>query len=106
MLHFILLLVSIARTEQLPMVALSARDGLPAGTVDRILADSRGFVWMPHATGLSRYDGNAFRTFTTADGLPSNRVTDIVERKDGTYWVAVNKHLCHFDPRPGRSEQR
>jgi ligand-binding sensor domain-containing protein len=73
-----LLLASVAWGEQLPMVVLSARDGLPAGTVPRIFADSKGHVWFPHAEGLTRYDGNSFHTFTRAEGLPSDRVHDII----------------------------
>jgi ligand-binding sensor domain-containing protein/signal transduction histidine kinase len=103
--RFLLLLfsVAVALAEQLPMVVLSARDGLPAGTVLRILADSKGFLWVPHADGLTRYDGNGFRSFTRADGLPSDRVSTIVERANSTYWVAAREHLCLFDPRAGRS---
>jgi ligand-binding sensor domain-containing protein/signal transduction histidine kinase len=104
--HWFLLLVWIAWGEQLPMVVLSARDGLPAGTVPRVLADSRGYVWFPHSEGLTRYDGNSFRSFTKADGLPSDRVYDIIERADGTYWIAAKDHLCLFDPQGGKRRFR
>ncbi|MBI4906933.1 MAG: hypothetical protein HY820_25115 [Acidobacteria bacterium] len=88
------------------MVVLSARDGLPAGTVPRILADSRGYVWFPHSEGLTRYDGNSFHSFTKADGLPSDRVYDIIERAGGTYWIAAKEHLCLFDPQGGKRRFR
>ncbi len=90
-----------AAAEQLPMVVFSARDGL-ATTVPRIVVDSKGFVWFPGSEGLARFDGNGFRIFTPADGLPASVVSDIFERRDGTYWVAVQDYLCLFDPRPGR----
>ncbi|MFN7932986.1 MAG: two-component regulator propeller domain-containing protein [Bryobacteraceae bacterium] len=104
--HLLLLLAGLAWGEQLPMVVLSARDGLPAGTVPRILADSRGYVWFPHSEGLTRYDGNSFHTFTKADGLPSDRIYDIIERKDGAYWIAAKEHLCLFDPGGGKQRFR
>jgi signal transduction histidine kinase/ligand-binding sensor domain-containing protein len=104
--HLFLLLASLAWAEQLPMEVLSARDGMPAGTVPRILADSRGYVWFPHSEGLTRYDGNSFRTFTKVDGLPSDRVSDILERADGTYWIAAKDQLCLFDPQGGRRRFR
>jgi len=104
--HLFLLLACLAWGEQLPMVVLSARDGLPAGTVPRILADSRGYVWFPHSEGLTRYDGNSFHSFTKADGLPSDRIHDIIERRDGAYWIAAKEHLCLFDPRGGKQRFR
>ncbi len=91
--------VCAAWAEQLPTLVFSARDGL-ATTVPRIVVDSKGFVWFPCSEGLTRFDGNGFRTFTQDDGLPASSVSDIFERRDGTYWVAVHEHLCLFDPRP------
>ncbi|MBI3683161.1 MAG: hypothetical protein HY235_22545 [Acidobacteria bacterium] len=96
------LILPVACGEQLPMVVFTARDGLPAATTARIMADSKGFVWFPYSEGLARFDGNGFRVFTQADGLPASSVSDLIERRDGTYWVAAHEHLCLFDPLPSR----
>lgn len=96
------LVVSAALAEQLPTEVFSVREGLHTTIVDRIVADSKGFVWIPSAEGLARFDGNGFRIFTRADGLPAGAVLDIFERADGSYWVAVEDQLCLMDPRPGR----
>jgi len=90
-----------AFAEQLPVTVFSARDGLHT-TVPRIVVDSRGFVWFPGSEGLARFDGNGFRIFTPADGLPASIPSDIFERRDGTYWVAIQEYICLFDPRPNR----
>jgi ligand-binding sensor domain-containing protein/signal transduction histidine kinase len=94
-------LVSAAWAEQLPTVVFSARDGLHT-TVPRIVVDSKGFVWLPGSEGLARFDGHGFRIFTPAEGLPASIPSDIFERRDGTYWIAAQEHLCLFDPRPSR----
>src|SRR5262245_14858009 len=91
----------LARAEQLPTTVFSARDGLHT-TVTRIVVDSKGFLWFPGSEGLARFDGNGFRIFTQADGLPASRVSEILERQDGTYWVGAGEQLCLFDPRPDR----
>jgi ligand-binding sensor domain-containing protein len=83
------------------MIVFSARDGI-APTVRRIVVDSRGFIWFVGSEGLARFDGNRFRVFTEADGLPISSTSDILERSDGTYWVAAEEQLCAFDPRPNR----
>ncbi|MGH9662213.1 MAG: hypothetical protein ACRD96_26930 [Bryobacteraceae bacterium] len=85
----------------MPTTVFSAGEGLHA-TVPRIVADSKGFVWLPGEEGLARFDGNGFRIFTSADGLPAGVPADILERADGTYWVAVQEQICLFDPRPGK----
>lgn len=77
------LIVSLTWGEQLPSTVFSAQDGLHT-TVDRIVVDSKGFVWFPGSEGLARFDGNGFRMFTTADGLPTSITSAILERRDGT----------------------
>ena len=94
------MLLSSVAAEQLPTTLFSARDGL-SPTVRRIVADSRGFLWFSASEGLVRFDGNNYRTFGKAQGLPG-LPTDILERGDGTYWVATEEQLCLFDPRPDR----
>lgn len=96
------LIVSLTWAEQLPTTVFSARDGLHA-TVTRILVDSKGFLWFPGSEGLARFDGNGFHIFTQADGLPTSVTSEILERRDGTYWVGAREHLCLFDPRPNRT---
>jgi signal transduction histidine kinase/ligand-binding sensor domain-containing protein len=83
------------------MIVFAARDGVPA-TAHRIVVDSKGFVWFAGPEGLARFDGNGFRTFTGADGLPASGVFAIFERRDATYWIAAEEQLCLFDPRPSR----
>jgi len=97
-----LLLVApgVVRAERLPTTVFSARDGF-VPTVRRIVVDSKGFIWFV-GSELARFDGNAFRIFTEADGLPISTTSDILERSDGTYWVAAEEQLCLFDPRPNR----
>ena len=97
----LLIVPSVVRAERLPTTVFSARDGI-APTVYRIVVDSKGFIWFVGTEGLVRFDGNGFRVFTEADGLPIGSTSDILERGDGTYWVAAEEQLCAFDPCPNR----
>ena len=47
--------------------------------------------------GVSRYDGQAFRTFTTYDGLLRDTVKDIFEDKTGTLWLATYSGVNYHD---------
>jgi signal transduction histidine kinase/ligand-binding sensor domain-containing protein len=72
--------------------------GLAHDRVGRIVSDSRGFLWFATAAGLSRFDGERFRTYGLRDGLPSAAVTDIVEAGDGTYWVGTEVGVAVLQP--------
>ena len=47
--------------------------------------------------GVSRYDGEKFRVFTTADGLAGDTVKDIFEDEAGTLWFATGFGVSHYD---------
>ncbi|MBL8220701.1 MAG: hypothetical protein JNL62_15830 [Bryobacterales bacterium] len=94
-----------AMAEQLPATVFSLRQG-PSSIVLWVLADRRGFVWLPAEDGLTRFDGGGFRTFTSSDGLPGGMPEDMIERTDGTYWVAVHDQLCLLNPHPGQPRFR
>ena len=50
-------------TERLPIRTYATADGLAHNIVNRIVRDSRGFLWFCTAEGLSRFDGYRFTTF-------------------------------------------
>ena len=47
--------------------------------------------------GVSRYDGEKFRIFTTADGLADDTVTNIFEDETGTLWFATGFGVSQYD---------
>ena len=55
-----------------------------------IIRDSKGRLWLStwRKYGLIRYDGGVATCFTTADGLPSDRVRTVCERQDGAILAA------------------
>ena len=47
--------------------------------------------------GVSRYDGEKFRIFTTADGLARDTVKDIFEGETGMLWFATSLGVSQYD---------
>ena len=47
--------------------------------------------------GVSRYDGQAFRIFTTDDGLLRDTVKDMFEDKAGILWLATFSGVNYYD---------
>jgi signal transduction histidine kinase/ligand-binding sensor domain-containing protein len=96
---------SFAHAERLPLKSYTTADGLAHDTVQRIVRDSRGFLWFCTVGGLSRFDGTAFMSFGIDQGFPLAPVYDLLETRNGEYWVATGAGLVRFDPR-GRAERR
>lgn len=62
------------------------------------LEDRDGNLWFSTVLeGLIRHDGTQFVTFTTADGLASDSVRDILEDDDGVLWIATTGGLSRYD---------
>jgi ligand-binding sensor domain-containing protein len=85
--------------EKLPIRSYTTADGLGHNNVQRIVTDSRGFIWFCTFEGISRFDGYSFTTYGPDQGLPSQVVNDFLETGDGQYWVATDAGLCFFNPR-------
>ncbi len=66
-------------------INISTNNGLPSNTVYCITQDSKGFIWVAHAEGLSRFDGHEFKTYT-CDEQTSKPGTNINEDKLGRIW--------------------
>jgi len=97
----ILFAAATLRAEHLPIKIYTTADGLARNRIYGIMADSRGFVWISTADGLSLFDGYGFVNYSKRDGLPSLFVFDVLEARDGNYWVATNEGLCLLHPKGG-----
>jgi ligand-binding sensor domain-containing protein/signal transduction histidine kinase len=94
-----------AAAERLPIRTYTTTDGLAHNAVNRIVRDSRGFLWFCTDEGLSRFDGYAFSNFGTDQGLPHALVNDLLETRNGEYWLATGAGLVRFNP-TGRPDSR
>src|SRR6266513_3829907 len=69
--------------ERLPLKPYTTADGLADNTVNKIVRDSRGFLWFCTAEGLSCFDGYAFTNYGVDQGLPHAIVNDFLETSKG-----------------------
>jgi streptogramin lyase len=87
------------QAERLPLRAYTVADGLPNNIINRIVRDSRGFLWFCTSEGLSRFDGYSFTNYGVDQGLPHAIVNDFLETSKGELWIATNVGLVFFNPR-------
>jgi ligand-binding sensor domain-containing protein/signal transduction histidine kinase len=83
--------------EELPVRSYTTADGLAGNTIDRIVRDSRGYLWFCTREGISRFDGYQFRNFGADQGLPAPD-NDLVETPSGDYFVATGDGIARFRP--------
>ncbi|MCX6207418.1 MAG: histidine kinase [Bacteroidetes bacterium] len=59
--------------------------GLPTEEVFDLFSDSKGFIWMSHTLGISRYDGIKFTHFSSAEQTTTG-TSGICEDQKGRIW--------------------
>jgi len=73
-------------------------DGLPSNIVYAIETDTFGFLWIATDSGLCRYDGQHFRTFTKKEGLPDIEILDLfLDQKNRLWCNSFNGRVCYLD---------
>ncbi|MGI9160978.1 MAG: ligand-binding sensor domain-containing protein, partial [Saprospiraceae bacterium] len=84
---------------------LTKSDGLASDIVVDMVQDSAGFWWLATKSGLQRFDGKHFTTFTHNPDDPGSLPADFVnalwidERQ--RLWVATSLGVCRYDPASG-----
>jgi diguanylate cyclase (GGDEF)-like protein len=86
---------------------LSLEEGLSQTTVNAILQDRRGFLWIATEDGLNRFDGYEFTVYkadpTAAGSLPADSTWAIAEDPAGDLWVATEGGgIARWDARGDR----
>lgn len=67
----------------------STHDGLPQNSVNAIVQDRDGYLWLGTFGGLARFDGSAFSVYRSlADSGPSSdRILQLLEDARGQLWI-------------------
>src|ERR1017187_3171146 len=84
--------------SQLPVKVYTTADGRPSNRINKIVLDSRGYLWFCTQEGLSRFDGYGFTNYGPQQGLLPGSINDLLEMRTGEYWLATNGGLVRFDP--------
>ncbi|MGO9241950.1 MAG: ATP-binding protein [Bryobacteraceae bacterium] len=66
-------------------------EGLGNLSVECLVQDRPGFIWIGTRNGLFRFDGRRFRQYGPASGLPSSSIFDLKLAADGTLWALTSR---------------
>lgn len=78
---------------------LDINEGLSQSTVNAILQDQEGFMWLGTKDGLNLYDGQEFRVFRKENSaLGNNIITSLCEDREGYIWVGTDAGVYIYQP--------
>jgi len=94
----LLLQFSTAFSQQYSLRRYTVLDGLPQSSVNMVLEDRNGYLWIgTHGGGLARFDGREFKVYTTRDGLLSNIVHYLKLDSKQNLWIVHPRGVTKFD---------
>ena len=80
------------------LINYSLRDGLHSNETYKVFQDSKKNIWIATDAGVTVYNGNGFKTYTSGDGLTDNTVFNFFEDKKGRIWFLTYNHkICFFE---------
>jgi ligand-binding sensor domain-containing protein len=93
---FVIALIAFQNTssaQQIKFTYLSTRDGMSSNSVNGVVKDKFGLMWIATLDGLNRYDGKDFKVYRLG-GAPqtsfgSKEINVIHEDKIGNLWVGT-----------------
>lgn len=78
----------------------SLENGLSQNTIDDIIQDNNGFLWIATWQGLNKYDGykfiNYFENRSAHEGISSNFTRCLEEDSFGNIWIGTDRGLDVF----------
>ena len=99
-----MLFMSQAFAQQINFSNITSAQGLAHNTVNCIIQDRLGFLWIGTEGGLNRYDGYEFKVYqndlNNKNSLSDNYVISLHEDRQGYLWVGTfGGGLNRFDPK-------
>lgn len=92
---FTLIIMCLSVSAQYSIINLNIEDGLSNNYVKDIVQDGQGFIWIATETGLNRFDGQNFTTYTNSNSELVNDAinTLLYDKKDNLLWIGTKSPL-------------
>ncbi len=106
---FIIAAISAAARPSYTFTRYLERNGIPTTTVEKIIQDDNGYLWLASWSGLYRFDGINFVNYkrgqTETKATPAQgRLADIQDDAFGQLWLLTqNNALYRFNPGTGET---
>lgn len=81
--------------------SLDIENGLSQNTVNALLEDKDGFLWIGTDDGLNRYDGQTVVVYkhirSDKTTIPDNQIQSLYQDKEGRIWIGTVAGLAFYD---------
>ncbi|WP_455538952.1 ligand-binding sensor domain-containing protein [Terrisporobacter sp.] len=92
---------SIYASNMMSFENLTIESGLSQATVETIVQDSDGYIWIGTNDGLNRYNGSDIKVFKLQDEIEdsiiSNYITTLAEDQNRNLWVGTDEGLSKIN---------
>jgi PAS domain S-box-containing protein len=89
------------QSQQIKFERVSVNQGLSQSTVNCLIQDSYGFLWIGTIDGLNKYDGYKFKVYKPdpddSTSLSNNHIYSIIEDKNNNLWIGTRNGLNVFN---------
>ncbi|RBQ11437.1 ligand-binding sensor domain-containing protein [Pedobacter miscanthi] len=96
------LAVSLCRGQSHYFKQYQADDGLAHNSVNMVIQDKQGMIWIGTRGGLNRFDGYTFKSFKNPKSMfgniGNNIIVSLAEDKKGMLWVGTGRGIVKYDP--------
>ncbi|ANW96122.1 hypothetical protein AXE80_07455 [Wenyingzhuangia fucanilytica] len=76
------------------------KHGFYQNTINTIVSDNNGYLWIATPNGLVKYDGYSFEYFynnqSDTESLPSNYISNLLTDSQGKLWIGTREGLCVY----------
>ena len=90
-----------AQNDDIVFERLNTSNGLSNNSVQRLLQDSHGYLWIGTDDGLNKYDGYTFTQYRhdpeDSTSIGNNSIWAIYEDKAGNLWIGTQGGLSLFN---------
>ena len=85
--------------QNLHLDKLSVEDGLTQSTINSILADKDGFIWLATDNGINIYDGYSIKQIPGPNNSFMDTSVDFIKQDSlGFIWISVDEGLYRYHP--------
>jgi ligand-binding sensor domain-containing protein len=92
--------------QPLQFTTLTIDNGLNVNSINGIMQDKNGFIWMTTSDGVCRYDGRNFKKMlfdkNKPNSLNSYVYTSIIEDNNGNIWIDGENGVETIDGKSGQ----
>ena len=80
----------IAQSQNYYFENYSVNSGLPNSKVYDILQDQKGYIWLATPSGLSRFDGESFKTYGLEEQISESTANALFQDSKNNLWVGFD----------------